>query len=411
MDAAGGDVGSKYVLGVMYLKGYRIAKDIGAGMALLKSARRNGHAESRLLMFLMEKKGTSEIRDHFPTIKELRQEYDPRYALNEEQFLDALGGVKGVSGKDLKKIIESPPAVLWDSLSEKPAIREPNYFEQQNSTKPRVSPAPADKTFVDVDKPSSSSGSSGLFDDVLKDTSERNSTTNASPVTSSVGVVAAGVFLAFACCYSLFWLLGKTVQGLTPVATGRRWMNWVVFLALMQPLTKFFSRLIGGYGNPVNVFDVFAQGLVGAVVLGFTAFVVGALWSRFRPKPQQQTVTIKNPELEQIQSGWHADGFRMNSASIAIQTKSTTIPKSNNDISNDQTKLTETVVSELVRAPISATVPTADEESYWAAAMAEVESGQRRPGVWAKAFAEADGDEAKAKAAYLKVRVQQMSLS
>jgi hypothetical protein len=50
------------------------------------------------------------------------------------------------------------------------------------------------------------------------------------------------------------------------------------------------------------------------------------------------------------------------------------------------------------------------EENYWAVAMAEVESNQRRPGVWAKAFAEADGDTTKAKVAYLKVRVQQMLL-
>jgi|GEM_PF-3134404 len=48
------------------------------------------------------------------------------------------------------------------------------------------------------------------------------------------------------------------------------------------------------------------------------------------------------------------------------------------------------------------------EENYWAEAMSEVESNQRRPGVWAKAFAEADGDITKAKVAYLKARVQQM---
>jgi len=48
------------------------------------------------------------------------------------------------------------------------------------------------------------------------------------------------------------------------------------------------------------------------------------------------------------------------------------------------------------------------EENYWAAAMAEVESSKRRPGVWAKAFSEADGDLTKANAAYIKARFQQM---
>jgi hypothetical protein len=53
--------------------------------------------------------------------------------------------------------------------------------------------------------------------------------------------------------------------------------------------------------------------------------------------------------------------------------------------------------------------PLSTEEDHWAAAMAEIESGQRRPGIWAKAFAESDGDETKAKVAYLKARVAQLT--
>lgn len=49
-----------------------------------------------------------------------------------------------------------------------------------------------------------------------------------------------------------------------------------------------------------------------------------------------------------------------------------------------------------------------EQEEFWATAMLEVEGQHRRPGVWAKVFAETNGDEAKAKAAYLKVRVQQL---
>jgi hypothetical protein len=41
--------------------------------------------------------------------------------------------------------------------------------------------------------------------------------------------------------------------------------------------------------------------------------------------------------------------------------------------------------------------------------MNEVETGQRRPGVWAKAFAECDGDDTRAMVAYLKARVQQLT--
>ena len=46
------------------------------------------------------------------------------------------------------------------------------------------------------------------------------------------------------------------------------------------------------------------------------------------------------------------------------------------------------------------------EEDMYAAALAEVQSGATRPGMWAKAFAESEGDENKSKALYIKLRVQ-----
>lgn len=47
------------------------------------------------------------------------------------------------------------------------------------------------------------------------------------------------------------------------------------------------------------------------------------------------------------------------------------------------------------------------EEDIYAAALSELELGRTRPGLWAKAYAESDGDEAKSKALYIKLRVQQ----
>ena len=48
-----------------------------------------------------------------------------------------------------------------------------------------------------------------------------------------------------------------------------------------------------------------------------------------------------------------------------------------------------------------------DEEAVYAAAMSEVNSDTRRPGVWAKALADSDGDENRSKALYIRLRVQQ----
>lgn len=48
------------------------------------------------------------------------------------------------------------------------------------------------------------------------------------------------------------------------------------------------------------------------------------------------------------------------------------------------------------------------EEDFWAAALQEVDGPTRRAGLWAKAFALANGNEAEAKAAYLRERVLQI---
>ena len=47
-----------------------------------------------------------------------------------------------------------------------------------------------------------------------------------------------------------------------------------------------------------------------------------------------------------------------------------------------------------------------DEEAIYAEALVELKSGKTRPGLWAKAFAESEGDESKSQALYIKLRVQ-----
>lgn len=48
------------------------------------------------------------------------------------------------------------------------------------------------------------------------------------------------------------------------------------------------------------------------------------------------------------------------------------------------------------------------EEGLFELAMKEMNNGQMRPGLWAKAWADAQGDDTKAKARYLKLRVANM---
>lgn len=48
------------------------------------------------------------------------------------------------------------------------------------------------------------------------------------------------------------------------------------------------------------------------------------------------------------------------------------------------------------------------EEKLYAEALREIESGQRRDGIWAKAMADSDMDQGKAGAKYIKLRVQSL---
>src|SRR3989344_2287668 len=52
------------------------------------------------------------------------------------------------------------------------------------------------------------------------------------------------------------------------------------------------------------------------------------------------------------------------------------------------------------------TAPDSDEETIYATALSEIQTDSVRPGLWAKAFADSEGNENKCKALYIKLRVQ-----
>ena len=66
--------------------------------------------------------------------------------------------------------------------------------------------------------------------------------------------------------------------------------------------------------------------------------------------------------------------------------------------------------SKLGQAKISRALANAQEEALFAQAANEVVAGDIRPGLWAKAVAAADGDERRARARYISLRVEQLQL-
>lgn len=63
----------------------------------------------------------------------------------------------------------------------------------------------------------------------------------------------------------------------------------------------------------------------------------------------------------------------------------------------------------LVESPDAASLRADLEEALWAIALEEVEGGGRMQGLWAKAYASCNGNEAAAKAAYMRDRVKQLA--
>jgi hypothetical protein len=80
-------------------------------------------------------------------------------------------------------------------------------------------------------------------------------------------------------------------------------------------------------------------------------------------------------------------------------------------VTSPQTAIEDKLSSPKPQVDLVPTRPPAlmvDDDALWAAALAELEEGRRHAGTWARSFSAADGDEAKAKAAYLRERVHQM---
>ena len=63
------------------------------------------------------------------------------------------------------------------------------------------------------------------------------------------------------------------------------------------------------------------------------------------------------------------------------------------------------VQTQLANKNINTLMPTVNEDKLWEMAIEEFDGENRKKGLWAKCFAEVDGDENKAKANYLKQRV------
>ena len=168
------------------------------------------------------------------------------------------------------------------------------------------------------------------------------------------------------------------------------------------------------------------NGLVGELVMGVIPWAIScAVWVTYLQRSERVRVTFEHC----VRASSHAPApaneaprNHVNPVPVAmpvpmratVPTSSTSQPPSQSTEKkfiekSDFASAARSQSANQTLSPTTMTIEKLTEEDYWATAMNEVETGQRRPGLWAKAFAEADGDETKAKVAYLKARVQQLT--
>lgn len=130
--------------------------------------------------------------------------------------------------------------------------------------------------------------------------------------------------------------------------------------------------------------DIYVSGVVGAISVAGLFLIVGIyklgkiLVLKVRPTPNPASFNGQN---DLAQNKLLATSEQKSAVSIQPNSSTRPVPFS--------------------RPSVASRTPA---EEFWAAALAEFESVTRRPGLWARLFAEAGGEEAVAKAAYLSRR-------
>ncbi|HEX2828754.1 MAG TPA: hypothetical protein VHP37_20540 [Burkholderiales bacterium] len=158
------------------------------------------------------------------------------------------------------------------------------------------------------------------------------------------------------------------------VEKGKRWFKFVLMLLAVTAVVKIFFAL--GSPNSANKFAIaLVQFIGGVIVLGLPAFLLGWVTG---PKDERSPNEPGGHELAPLDTSFSAPA------------------------ADDRPRDTS------ARSTSSVTDASPPDEKFWAAALAEFDSPLRRPGLWASAFAETDGNESRAKAIYLRHRAREL---
>lgn len=187
-----------------------------------------------------------------------------------------------------------------------------------------------------------------------------------SKLQTPLALSASYVLLSGALAFALYKLLSPRDSSDSATNVGRRWSAWVVALGTVPMFARVLHRSFD--------LDSIALWMLGAGAWGAVAFLAGCAWTKYSNENRiatQAGAPTLNRKVEQ-------SGTNEGNVSMAARPDTPSVPQLVND------------------------------EGLWASAAQELDSANRRPGLWAKAFAAAQGDEALARVNYLTWRVQQL---
>ena len=195
----------------------------------------------------------------------------------------------------------------------------------------------------------------------------------------------------------IFWLLFTKQRSFRAVTSGILLAYWPVIL-----LFALVSR---------------AQGVGGAIGLGLIPWVLWCVvWVTYLQRSRRVRITFENcvvAEAQEPQSSQNQQrpveeqSGELRQPHAVLQTNRVVPPPAVASASHPEAfEKPRFIVAESTRPTDS--VEPKNEESLWAIGLEELEGTQRRAGLWAKVFSEAAGNEALAKALYLKTRAQQL---
>jgi hypothetical protein len=158
----------------------------------------------------------------------------------------------------------------------------------------------------------------------------------------------------------------------TAVQMGRTWCAWMILLSTVTLFPKLLYQ-------PFNINNLAIWLFIGLAGFGGMAFLVGWIYGNFSISDSREKGQATREREAQV-------------------------------IGSEKSSLSHSTSQTRSIPPQLTVIATDIEEGFWAKALEEYESSNRRQGLFARFFSQAQGNESAAKASYLKWRVEELSL-